>query len=360
MDKIRHLDGIEVQHVDTSRLRMHLLTAGKEENPTMLFLHGNTSCSTIWEGFMLEMSENYYCVAPDLRGFGKTEDKLIDATEGTQDWIDDLGALIAAMELGPFHLIGHSLGGFICWRMIAEFAGQIRTATLMAPGPPMGFGGIHGAKGIANNEDFSGSGGGIVVSEFVERIEEQDRSESDTMFSPRNTMNRLFWKNGFRAMREEDILSAMFQIHTGPQQYPGDYKKSDYWPGVAPGSYGPVNALSPKYNIALLSQFVEASPKPPLLWIHGTDDRIIAEQSYSDPGYQGRLKLREGWPGQDRYPPQPMISQIEYALEKYKGEGGEVAVRYIDDCGHTPFIEKPQKVFSAMLRHIEGGNKKIK
>ncbi|HKK44432.1 MAG TPA: alpha/beta hydrolase [Balneolaceae bacterium] len=354
MNKINHLAGIKSQFVDIERLRMHVLTAGNSTNPSILFLHGNTSSSTIWEEFMLDLSGDYFCVAPDLRGFGETDDsKIIDATKGTENWSDDLAALARVMQLPPFHLVGHSLGGFVCWGIIAKHASMLRTATLIAPGPPMGFGGLHGKEGKPNNEDFSGSGGGIVVKEFADRIEARDRSVDHPFYSPRNAMNRLFWKEGFKARREEDFLTAMLNIHFGDKKYPGDWVSSNYWPGVAPGKFGPVNAMSPKYNQNVFKELLAVDQKPPLLWIQGTDDHIISDQSYSDPGFQGKLNLREKWPGEDVFPPQPLFSQVEYVLEQYAFKRGEIRKKMITDCGHTPFIEKPKITKQAILGHLE-------
>jgi len=353
MTEINHLKGIEWRFVETARLRMHVLTAGSPQNTPIVFLHGNTSGSTIWEEFMLEFSDEYYCVAPDLRGFGKTdEEKIIDGRRGIMDWVDDIVALAEAMELKPFHLVGHSLGGMVCWGVIGEHPQILRTATLIAPGPPMGFGGIHGKEGTPNNKNFTGSGGGIVVDKFAERIKEKDRTADDPLYSPRNAMNRLFWKNGFKAEREEDMLTAMLQIHTGGQQYPGDFVSSKYWPGVAPGKFGPVNALSPKYNQTVLDQLLRVKNKPGLLWMHGKDDQIISDESYSDPGFQGKMNVLDGWPGEEQFPPQPMLSQIDYALQQYRLKGGAVRTTFIEDCGHTPFIEKPSVAKKALLKHL--------
>lgn len=51
---------------------------------------------------MLPMAEDYYCLAPDLRGYGATEDLPIDATRGAGHRADDLGALLDALEIGSF------------------------------------------------------------------------------------------------------------------------------------------------------------------------------------------------------------------------------------------------------------------
>ena len=354
MPEINHCKGVISTFVETNRLRMHVLTAGNPEHPPILFLHGNTSAATIWEEFMLRLSGDFYCIAPDLRGFGLTDDtKRIDATRGSGDWVDDVTALADVLQLDRFHLAGHSLGGFVCWGLIAACPARLQSVTLFAPGPPMGFGGIKGSKGIANNEAYSGSGAGIVVDDFAERIKAGDRSTEAPFYSPRNAMNRLFWKEGFKAGREEEILSAMLQIHTGDKQYPGDFTASEYWPGVAPGKWGPVNALSPKYNEDITDKVIAAEPKPPLLWVQGADDNIIAELSYSDPGYQGKLGLRAEWPGAEVYPPQPMVSQLEYVLEAYEQQGGRVTSERIEDCGHTAFLEKPRQAERLMRRHLE-------
>ena len=353
MTEINHLEGIESDFIETPVLRMHVLRAGEPGNPPVLFLHGNASSSTIWEEIMLQLADEYYCVAPDLRGFGETDPgALIDATRGTREWTVDIDALLEELKLPAVHLVGHSLGGFICWGLIARYPSRIRTASLVAPGPPMGFGGLKGPEGSPNNEDYSGSGAGIVVEELARRIQAGDRSEEDPFFSPRNAMNRLFWKEGFRAQREEAFLTAMLAIHCGPKQYPGDFRESDYWPGVQPGKYGPVNAMAPQYNREVMDELLSSEPKPPLLWIQGEDDQIISDQSLSDPGFQGMLGLRPGWPGAAEYPPQPMKQQVGYALQQYRRHGGQTALLKVADCGHSPFVEQPQLVLKALLKHF--------
>lgn len=345
MKSIDHHPGIHSSFVETKRLKMHVLTAGDESNIPILFLHGNASTSTIWEEMMLKLSENYFCISPDLRGYGQTDStKIIDATRGAMDWVEDISALVEKLGLDEFHVIGHSLGGWICWSLIPELYNSITSVCLMAPGPPYGFGGIHGKSGAPNNPDFSGSGAGVVNSKFVDEIERGNR-KADSPFAPRNVMNRLFWKDGFKFDREEDILTSLLQIHTGEKQYPGDFESSDYWPFVGPGKFGPVNALSPLYNMNVAKQFICTVEKPPIMWIHGKDDQIIANKSYSDPGFQGKVGLRKDWPGEEVFPPQPMIDQISYVLDMYTQAGGKIFTSWINDSGHTPFLEQPENTF---------------
>ena len=60
--------------------------------------------------------------------------------------------------------------------------------------------------------------------------------------------------------------------------YPGDLTPSANWPNVAPGTLGPINALSPKYFNA--SGIADLPKKPPVLWIRGDSDQIVGDASF--------------------------------------------------------------------------------
>jgi pimeloyl-ACP methyl ester carboxylesterase len=350
---ITHLTGIRSRYVETTRLHMHILTSGREDGDVVFFLHGNASSSTIWEQTLLHLPPCYWGIAPDLRGYGSTDPSaVIDATRGVQDWVDDVLALAVALRVDRFYLVGHSLGGFVCWGCLASYPQRLIGVTLIAPGPPCGFGGVRGLQGEWNNPDCSGSGAGLVQPRFAKLLQEGERGLQEPMFSPRAVMNRLFWKPPFRPAREEAFLSAMLQIHLGPRQYPGDAISSGYWPFTAPGSFGPVNALSPKYNRGLLSQVLGSSLKPPILWIQGTDDPIISDTSQPDSGYQGKMGYRPDWPGDEVFPPQPMLSQVSYALDQYARASGTVEYLSVSGAGHTPFVEQPEPVQRSLVRHL--------
>ncbi len=84
MATVPTLDGITSKMVDTIRIKMHVLLSGSKDGIPVVFIHGNFSAATYWEETMLNMPKEFYCIAPDLRGYGDTEDKLIDATRGAR------------------------------------------------------------------------------------------------------------------------------------------------------------------------------------------------------------------------------------------------------------------------------------
>ena len=69
--------------------------------------------------------------------------------------------------------------------------------------------------------------------------------------------------------------------------YPGEQTASSNYPFRAPGTKGIINAISPKY--CNLSAFVLIDPKAPVLWVRGSEDQIISDNSPLDFGRLGRL-----------------------------------------------------------------------
>ncbi len=346
------LSGISERTIDTSRLSQHVYFSGDPDGIPVLFLHGNFSAALFWEETMQRLPAGYYGIAPDLRGYGWTEDKIADSTRGMREWSDDIAALMDELKINKAHFVGWSMGAGIIYRLIADHSQKIRSATLICPVSPYGFGGSKGADGQPCYEDFAGSGGGIVNPLFVKLIEAGDRSTDDPN-SPRNVINGFYYKPPFKAAREEDFLTAALVEKTGSERYPGDFVPSANWPNVAPGRFGPVNSWSPKYISQDAEELLAAKDKPPILWIRGDSDLIVSDTSMFDFGTLGSLGYVPGWPGMEVYPPQPMILQTRTVLEKYVQAGGAYVEHVIANAGHGVHIEKPEEfdqLFHAFLK----------
>jgi pimeloyl-ACP methyl ester carboxylesterase len=298
---------------------------------------------------MLALPKEFRAIAPDLRGYGDTEDLPIDGRHGARDWSEDLKALSDAFGDRPGHLVGWSLGAGVVMQAAIDYPGLVASLTLVNPVSPYGFGGSKGTDGAPCYDDFAGSGGGVVNPEFVRRIKEGDRGGDDPN-SPRNVINTFYYKPPFRAAREEDLLASLLTEKIGEERYPGDMTPSANWPNVAPGKWGPINATSPKYFNT--SAIADISPRPPILWIRGDSDQIVSDSSFFDFGTLGKLGFVPGWPGDDIYPPQPMVSQMRAVLEKYAANGGRYEEVVIADAGHSPHVEKPDHFLSTLLEFL--------
>ena len=353
MSTVPTLPGITSKMIDTTRIQTHVLFSGPENGTPVLFIHGNASSSTYWEELMLKLPEGFRGIAPDLRGYGNTEDKLIDATRGMGDWVDDIFALLDALKIDKTHAVGHSMGGTIVFGLIAENSSRILSGSVVDPGSPYGFGGSKTVDGKPCYDDFAGSGGGIVNPDFPKLIAAGDRSADNPQASPRVVMNSFYWKPPFKPEREEDLLSSLLTEKIGEQKYPGDFVASENWPNVAPGKFGPINALSPKYVGDSVDKFIAVSSKPTMMWIRGDSDQIVSDNSLFDFGTLGQLGLVPGWPGAEVYPPQPMVGQTRHILEEYKAKGGSYEEVVIADTGHSPYIEKPDEVMSHIAKVLK-------
>jgi pimeloyl-ACP methyl ester carboxylesterase len=348
------LEGVTARDVQTPRLSTHLLQSGPEDGVPVIFVHGNVSSSTFFEDTLAALPDGYLGLAPDLRGYGGSEAKPLDATRGLRNFSDDLKALVDARGLGgeKVHLVGWSAGGTVIMQYAIDNPDGLASLTIIDPMSPYGFGGTKDTAGTPCWPDYAGSGGGTANPEFVKRLKEGDRSEEDPN-SPRNVMNAFYFKPPFRAPkdREEAYVSSMLSTRVGDDSYPGDTTSSENWPNVAPGTGGMNNAISPKY--CDLSAFARIGQGPDVLWIRGSDDPIVSDTSLLDFGFLGQIEAVPGWPGEDVYPPQPMVSQMRAVLDEYASRGGGYREEVIPDCGHTPHVEKPEVFRQLLLGFLE-------
>jgi pimeloyl-ACP methyl ester carboxylesterase len=348
------LPGVRSETVGTDRLRMHRIESGPADGTPVVLVHGNLSTGRFYEQLMPGAPGGLRLIAPDMRGFGDTEHVPIDATRGLADWADDLDALLRALGVSrPPHLAGWSTGG----AAIAAYAFErpVASLTFIDPVGPYGYGGVR-RDGTPCWPDYAGSGGGTGSADFTNRLASGDRS-ADEPSSPRNVMNSSYWAPSHREPpeREEILLDEILKSQVGDDGYPGDAAPSENWPTVAPGTRGILNALSPKYcNWAAI---VDLDPKPPILWVHGTDDIVVADGAAWEIGTLGKAGAVPGWPGDEAFPPQPMVSQIRDVLERYRGAGGRVEIEMFEGSGHFPPIDARERfaeVFFGFLASVDG------
>lgn len=346
------LEGITPRMHTSARLRTRLLFSGPDNGIPVLFLHGNTSNATWWEEAMLALPTGFRGIAPDQRGFGEADfEKKIDARRGVGDLADDAVALLDALEIERAHFVGSSLGGSVVWRVMMDYPGRMLSAIQVSPGSPYGFGGTRDVEGTPCYPDFAGSGGGLANPELLRRLQEGDRS-LDSPFSPRAVLRTLILRPPFVSRREEELLSGMLAMHIGPQDNPGGFERSPNWPHVAPGLWGPANALSPKYA-GDIQRLYAAEPKTHVFWLRGEHDNLVSDFAASDPAVVGKLGLLPGWPGDEIYPPQPMLAQTRAALEKYASAGGSFEEVVLPEAGHAPYLDRLDDFNRALHAHLK-------
>ena len=147
------------------------------------------------------------------------------------------------------------------------------------------------------------------------------------------------------------LVDEILKTVIGHDGYPGDSTASDNWPGVAPGTRGILNALSPKY--CNWAGIVDLEPKPPILWTHGSADIVVADGSPWEIGTLGQLGVIPGWPGPEVFPPQPMVTQIRAVLERYAAAGGRVETEMFEGSGHCPAFDERERWSTRFFGFLE-------
>jgi pimeloyl-ACP methyl ester carboxylesterase len=331
---------------------MHNLAAGPADGIPVVLIHGNLATGRFYEHLIPHAPQGYRFLMPDMRGFGDSEPLPLDATRGLRDWADDTYSLVQALNITqPVHLVGWSTGGAAIAAYAMDRPGAVASLTFIDPVSPYGFGGVH-PDGTPCYSDYAGSGGGGANPEFVQRLKNKDRS-ADSPFSIRNVMNSSYWAATHRepAEREDILVDEVLKSLVGDDGYPGDFTTSPNWPGIAPGMRGILNALSGKY--CNWAGIVDIAPKPPILWTHGTADIVVADGSAWEMGTLGKLGYIPGWPGEEVYPPQPMVAQIRTVLQRYQAAGGYVEMEMFAGSGHGPHVDAAERwrtLFFAFLQ----------
>ena len=92
---------------------LHYETWGDAEAPAVVLLHGFTSSHRMWAAQAGELADDYFVIAPDLRGHGRTTSPEGLDEYGIDRYADDLVALLDHLDVSVCALVGCSFGGMI-------------------------------------------------------------------------------------------------------------------------------------------------------------------------------------------------------------------------------------------------------
>lgn len=337
------LPGIASRKVGASNV---LVKAGQDAAaPAIVFLHGNVSSSLFWQDTMLAVPAEYSVWAIDLRGYGDSDARPVDATRGLRDFTDDVAGVIKELGLGAVHLVGWSMGGGIA--LDYALGHPVRSITLQSPVSPYGFGGTR-LDGARLTDDDAGTGGGSANTEFVANLASGDTGEGE--LTARGVFRSAYVAAGYESAREDIWVASMLSTATGIDNHPGDATASAHWPGFAAGTRGVLNAMAPKHLD--LTGILGLAAKPPVLWVRGDRDAIVSDTSFFDINYLGQLGVIPGWPGAQVAPAQAMVSQTRAVLERYTANGGSYREVVFEGAGHSPHLEDPDRFTAELLRHV--------
>jgi pimeloyl-ACP methyl ester carboxylesterase len=123
---------IRERFVKTNGVNLHVLEAGPEDGPMIVFLHGFPDCCYAWRRHLSYFADKgYLAVAPDQRGYNLSDKpEGVDAYHLNQLAGDFLG-LIESYGRREVFLVGHDLGGMVSWWTAAHYPEHIKRLVIM-------------------------------------------------------------------------------------------------------------------------------------------------------------------------------------------------------------------------------------
>lgn len=254
---------MESEQVVTDRLSTHIVANGSDDKETVVFLHGMFSGTSSWRQVMAGYGADHFLVAIDMRGFGDTETKPVDATKGVKELSEDIKALLKAKNITrKIHLVGHSMGALVALQYVVDNAAAVASLTLVTPPSLYGGGGTKGDNGTPNYADFSGAGAGGFPTAILDALRAKDRTASSP-FTIRSFIRSVLVSTDRQldAAFEDALVDDALKAAIGDDNSPGNTAQSQNWPYFAPGTRGIFNAVSSKYYVGVAAAFVTLPSK---------------------------------------------------------------------------------------------------
>jgi len=120
--RVLHVDGCDMAYVE------------RGTGTPVLLVHGALCDLRYWAPQMEPLGRRRRAIAVSLRHFwpARWDGEGDDFT--TERHAEDVAAFAAALGAGPVHLVGHSRGGYVAFRVARRFPERVRTLVLAEPG----------------------------------------------------------------------------------------------------------------------------------------------------------------------------------------------------------------------------------
>ena len=121
-------------HLDS--VVLHYVEAGEPENPLVVLLHGFPELWYAWRHQIEALAAEFHVVAPDLRGYNRSEKPPGVGSYRLHRLVDDVVELVDHFGVERANVVGHDWGGVIAWEFGHRHPERLEhLAVLNAPHP---------------------------------------------------------------------------------------------------------------------------------------------------------------------------------------------------------------------------------
>ncbi|WP_199170348.1 2-succinyl-6-hydroxy-2,4-cyclohexadiene-1-carboxylate synthase [Sporosarcina sp. P19] len=121
---------LTIRGIDT-----HVARYGNEQLPAVVMLHGFTGSTATWQKTIEVLMTDYYVLAVDLIGHGKTEAPETMNRYKMEEQIKDLYEVLQKLEIKKPILLGYSMGGRVALGYTATYPEEVTSLVLESSSP---------------------------------------------------------------------------------------------------------------------------------------------------------------------------------------------------------------------------------
>jgi pimeloyl-ACP methyl ester carboxylesterase len=126
--------------VDSDGVHVACTTLGDPRAQMVVLLHGFPARWSTWRQTMRSLADaGFFAVAPDLRGYGKSDKPAAVAAYSAPRIADDVANVIHAFDRQRAHVVGHDFGGGVAWATAMFHADVVARMATLNSVHPVGF-----------------------------------------------------------------------------------------------------------------------------------------------------------------------------------------------------------------------------
>lgn len=118
-------DGFSATRTPVNGIDIYASTGGLAGGPPLLLLHGFPQTHALWNRVAQQLSQHFFLVMPDLRGYGdsaKPEGEADHINYSKRVMAQDMAALMAHFGFSKYGVVGHDRGGRVAHRLALDHA----------------------------------------------------------------------------------------------------------------------------------------------------------------------------------------------------------------------------------------------